>query len=170
MIAVADTSFLIDWVRYSKRDLIFQLFNLIYLPDSVFNEVRSERTLLWIAQGLENNKLAIFPELPQIREEALRLVYETRRLPVRPVDYPEAYCVAVGKAEGYTVLTENGGAVALVNYYKEYRDVKIMRALEVLIQLHNRGLITDIRNEIEEYNKQTGHRFSSKDLSGYDLI
>ena len=170
MIAVADTSFLIDWVRYSKRDLIFKLFDLIYLPDSVFNEVRNERTLLWIAQGLENNNLAIYPELPQIREEALRLVYETRRLPIRAVDYPEAYCVVIGKGEGYTVLTENGGAVALVNYYKDYKDVKVMRALEVLIQLHNKGLITDIKYEIEEYSKQTGHKFSSKDLSGYGLI
>ncbi|QGA53981.1 DNA-binding protein [Sulfolobus sp. E5-1-F] len=170
MIAIADTSFLIDWVRYSKRDLIFHIFDLVYVPESVFNEVRSERTLLWIAQGLESNKLAIFPELPQIRDEALRLVYETRRLPLRPVDYPEAYCVVVGKVLRYTVLTENGGAVALVNYYKEYMDVKVMRALEVLVELHRNGLVTDIRNEIKEYSRETGHMFSNKDLSYYGLI
>jgi predicted nucleic acid-binding protein len=96
MIAITDTSFLIDWVKYTRRDLIFKLFELIYIPESVFNEVRSEITLLWIAEGLENNKMAIFPEISELRNEALRLILETRRLPIRPVDFPEAYCVVVG--------------------------------------------------------------------------
>ena len=169
MIAIADTSFLIDWVRYSRRELIFQIFELIYIPEAVFNEVRSERTLLWIAEGLENNRIAVFPEVPQIRDEALRLVYETRRLPVRSVDYPEAYCVVVGKSLGYTVLTENGGAVALVRYYNEYSNVKVMRALEVLVELKNRGIISDIKAEIEKYTRETGHLFSNRDLSKYDI-
>ena len=170
MIAIADTSFVIDWVKYSKRELLFQLFDLIYLPESVFNEVKSENTLLWIAKGLEDNRIAIFPEIPQIRDEALRLVYETRRLPVRAVDYPEAYCVVVGKSLGYTVLTENGGAVALVRYYKEYNNVKVMRALEVLIELKNRGVISDIKAEVERYTRETGHSFSNRDLSKYGII
>ncbi|MFP3234672.1 MAG: DNA-binding protein [Sulfolobaceae archaeon] len=170
MIAITDTSFLIDWVKYTKRDLIFKLFELIYIPESVFNEVRSETTLLWIAEGLENNKMAIFPEISELRNEALRLVLETRRLPIRPVDFPEAYCVVVGKVQNYIVLTENGGAVALVNYYDDYKEVKVMRALEVLIELYKRGFIQEIKGEVKDYSRQTNHLFSNRDLRKYGLI
>jgi hypothetical protein len=89
--AIADTSFLIDWIRYSKSRLIFRLFEVIYIPESVLTEIRSERSLTWIAEGLEEGGLAIFPELPDISREALNLVARSRRLPIRPVDYPEAF-------------------------------------------------------------------------------
>ncbi|MGC9171138.1 MAG: DNA-binding protein, partial [Thermoproteus sp.] len=31
--AIADTSFLIDWARYSKRDYLWRLFDLVYIPE-----------------------------------------------------------------------------------------------------------------------------------------
>ena len=107
--AIADTSFIIDWVRYSKNKLLFKVFDVVYVLESVLAEIRSEGSLLWISKGLEGGKLAILPELPDISREALNLVAKSRRFPVRPVDYPEAFCMVVGKRLGLVVLTENGG-------------------------------------------------------------
>jgi len=38
--AIADTSFLVDWARYGKRDPIFQVFDVVYVPESVLRELK----------------------------------------------------------------------------------------------------------------------------------
>ena len=48
----------------------------------------------------------MFPELTNYREEALRLMELSSRYPVRRLDYPEAYCIAVASERGYIVLSE----------------------------------------------------------------
>jgi len=69
--AIADTSFIIDWVRYSKNKLLFKLlfkvFDAVYVPESVLAEIRSEGSLLWISKGLEGGKLAILLSYPTSR-------------------------------------------------------------------------------------------------------
>ncbi len=109
--AIADTSFIIDWVRYSGRDLLFRLFSTVWIPEPVLNEVRSENSLSWITGKLAEGKFALFPELTNYRDEALRLMELSSRYPVRRLDYPEAYCIAVASDRGYVVLSENGGAM-----------------------------------------------------------
>ena len=170
MIAIADTSFLIDWAKYDNRDLIFKIFELIYLPESTLNEIRNELTLIWISQALEENRMAIFPEIPQISNEALRLVNSSRRLPIRPVGYPEAYCTVVGKIFDYVVLTENGGVAALVDYFDEYNNVKVFRAIDVIYQLFKSGLVKDFKTELDRYSNQTKHMFSVRDLRKYGIL
>ncbi|RLG52018.1 MAG: hypothetical protein DRN99_07960 [Thermoproteota archaeon] len=48
MIAVCDTCFLIDWARYSRRELVFKAFRRLLTPKQVLDEVVSERTLEFI--------------------------------------------------------------------------------------------------------------------------
>ncbi|MCC6030583.1 MAG: DNA-binding protein [Desulfurococcales archaeon] len=165
--AIADTSFLIDWIRYSKSRLIFRLFEVIYIPESVLTEIRSERSLTWIAEGLEEGGLAIFPELPDISREALNLVARSRRLPIRPVDYPEAFCLVAGRRLDLTVLTENGGAIALASYDPEYSNVKILRGIDILYLLWRSGLINSFKDELEIYQQETKHIYSRRDLDRY---
>lgn len=165
--AIADTSFLIDWIRYSKSKLIFKLFNVIYIPENVLNEVKSERALIWVSEGLEEGNLAIFPELPEISREALDLVVRSRRVPVRPVDYPEAFCLVVGRRLNFTVLTENGGAIALKNYDPEYSEVEVLRGIDIIYRLWRLNHLNSFKDELELYQRETKHIYSRKDLIKY---
>jgi len=45
MMSVADTCFLIDWSRFSLRDILFELFDVVAVPEQVLAEVRREETL-----------------------------------------------------------------------------------------------------------------------------
>jgi len=166
--AIADSSFIIDWVRYSKSKLLFKLFNVIYIPESVLAEIRSERSLLWIAEGLEDGRLAVFPELPDLSREAINLVAKSRRYPVRPVDYPEAFCLVAGRRLDLVVLTENGGAVALREYDPEYSNIEVWRAIDALYKLWRLGYISSFREELELYQLETKHIYSKRDLEKYD--
>jgi len=168
--AIADTSFIIDWVRYSKSKSIFKIFDLIYIPESVLAEIKSERTLIWISESLEEGKLAIFPELPDISREALDLVAKSRRFPVRPVDYPEAFCLVVGKRFNLIVLTENGGALALRSYDPEYHDVVVWRAIDVLYKLWRLNYVNSFKEELELYQRETKRIYPKKDLIRYGDI
>jgi hypothetical protein len=165
--AVADTSFLIDWARYSRSKLLFKLFGVVFIPESVLAELRSERTLTWVAQGLEEGKLAVLPELPDASREALQLVARSRRLPVRPVDYPEAYCLVVGRELGYAVLTENGGALAVRDYDPSFASVEVLRALDILYRLWKLGRVESFRRELELYERETKRLYTARDLARY---
>uniref|UniRef100_A0A7C5UXG9 DNA-binding protein n=1 Tax=Ignisphaera aggregans TaxID=334771 RepID=A0A7C5UXG9_9CREN len=165
--AIVDTSFLIDWIKYSKSRFIFKLFDVIYIPESVLAEIRSERSLLWIAESLEKGELAILPELPDISREALNIVARSRRLPIRPVDYPEAFCLVAGKRLGLVVLTENGGAIALRSYDPEYSSVEIWRGIDILYKLWKFGYINSFKDELELYQQETKHIYSRRDLAKY---
>jgi len=152
----------VDWARYSKRDLIFELFQAIYLPESVLNEIRSEATIYWIVDNMVRDRIYLFTETPEVREEAIRVMRESRRYPIKSLDYPEAVCLVVGKMLGVIVLSENGGAYA--SQYIFLRGVRVWRAFEVLAELYRRGLVD--RSEFARYQVETHHRFSRRDLEG----
>jgi hypothetical protein len=88
--AIADTSFLIDWARYSRRDLLWRLFDVVHLPESVLAEIYSEGTLAWIVDGLASRRMALFTETDDVVDLARRIVSLSRALPARGVDLPEA--------------------------------------------------------------------------------
>jgi len=93
---------------------------------------------MWVAEKLAAGVMALFPELPNYRGEALRFMEIGERYPVRRLDYPEAYCIAVAGDRGCTVLSENGATYAAQFLYARTR---VWRALEVLIELVKRGLV-----------------------------
>ncbi|AET31742.1 hypothetical protein [Pyrobaculum ferrireducens] len=163
MEAIADTSFLIDWARYSRRNLLYTLFTVVNIPESVLAEIFSENTLAWITEGLASGKMALFTETEELVTYARRVVSLSRALPMRGVDLPEAVCLAAGVRFGYTVLTENGGAAMAPSFVQELSGVRVMRAVDVLHALAQRGVIS-LREEIERYQAETGHRFAKRDL------
>ncbi len=136
----------------------------MWIPEPVLNEVKSEGTLSWITNKLAEGKFALFPELGNYRDEALRLMELSTRYPVRRLDYPEAYCIAVSSDRGYVVLSENGGAYASQFLYARAR---VWRAFEVLAELLRMGLID--KSEFYKYERETLHRFSRRDLERLGL-
>ncbi|MDT7889428.1 MAG: hypothetical protein RQ885_10705 [Desulfurococcales archaeon] len=156
---------MIDWARYSRRDLIFEIFHTIYIPETVLGEIRSESTIYWITENMARDRIALFTETPEIREEAIRIMRESRRYPIKSIDYPEALCISIGKMLGIIVLSENGGA-----YFSQYiylRGLSVWRAFEVLLELYKRGLIE--RSEFTRYQVETHHRFPRRDLEALGI-
>ena len=166
-VAIADTCFLIDWARWRRRDAIFGVFRFVFVPESVLDEVVSETTIAWIANGLAAGSLALFTETADVVEEARRLVERSRRIPgMRGVDLPEAVCLCVGRRKGYVVLTENRGALMTVELMEEYRGVTVWRALEVIGEALRRGVISagNPLAVFREYEEDTRHIFPRRDL------
>ena len=170
MIAIADTCFLIDWSRFGLRDLLFQLFDVVAVPEQVLAEVRSEGTLLWIARQMGLEKLQLFTPTPRQLDEANRLVRCSYEIPgIRRIDLPEAICLVVGREHGFVVLTENRGALMIKEILPELSDVVIRRSLEVLRTCMIQGLIrvhgeNEIRRVFERYERETLHVFPRGEL------
>jgi len=166
--AVADTCFVIDWARFSKRDLLFELFDAVFVPESVLSEVKSERTVEFLASALASGRAALYTETPDEVEEARKLVEETRRLRLPPIDLPEALCLAVGRRRGYVVLTENRGALAAAELLEPYKGVVVWRALELLAAAVLEGVAGlgpgAARELFEAYERETLHFFPRRDL------
>ncbi len=166
--AIADTCFLIDWARYRGRDLLFKLY-IVYIPESVLREVKSETTIAWIASKLASGDLALFTETESEVEEARSVMERSRKMPNMPaVDLPEAICIAAGRRRGYVVLTENRGALKFVELAQDYSGVTIHRSLEILLELQLKGYLQpDCRDpalRFREYEEDTKHLFPRKDL------
>jgi len=167
--AIADTCFLIDWARYRDRDLLFKIFNAVFVPESVLREIKSEATVSWVASKLAENRLALYTETEDELEEARRLIEMSRRNPRIPsIDLPEAVCLSIGRRRGYIVLTENKGAIMASELLEGYRSVTVWRALEILLAVHLAGEVeVNCNNPIKrfmEYQEDTLHIFPHRDL------
>jgi len=167
--AIMDTSFLIDWVKYDKRDLIFNYYDLIFITESVLNEIRTETPLLWISEGLAKGRIKVLEEDREVRRKALLIVEATRGLPIRSADYPEAVCLVFGKELRVDVLTENGGVFAAKEFLSEYKDVKVYRGIDLLYLLYKKGLLSDFISELKTYIKFTKHTYSKEVLGKYGV-
>ncbi|MCD6084641.1 MAG: hypothetical protein J7J20_03775 [Desulfurococcales archaeon] len=169
-IAIADTCFLIDWARFRRRNVLFKLFRTVFVPEDVLNEVRSEQTVAWIAEGLSRDRLALYTPSRNEVEEARALVEESRLKPQLPsIDLPEAICLVAGRRRGYVVLTENRGALLAPKYMREYSGVTVWRALEIILNAVMADVVSidcSRPEEIfDEYSSDTLHIFPAKALS-----
>ncbi|MEM0278186.1 hypothetical protein [Pyrobaculum sp.] len=161
--AVADTCFLVDWVKFRRRDLLFAVFDVVWLPEPVLSEVKSEDTLDWVASKLAERRMALLPETPELRAEALSLMAEaSARLSAPLVDYPEAFCLAAGRRLGAVVLTENRGALAVPRVLPQYAGVEVWRSLEVLAKAVEAGAADC--SAFDEYREDAVHEFPKRDL------
>jgi len=167
--AIADTSFIIDWVRYYKRDLIFNYYNLLFIPESVLNEIRTELTLIWISDWVAKGRIKILEETIDVRNRAIRLVEASRVLPIRTLDYPEAVCMILAKDHGFHVLTENGGVYIAKEFFEEYKTITALRAIDLLYKFYTIRLIENFKEELEKYIASTRHRYSKEVLRKYGI-
>jgi len=167
--AIADTCFLIDWARYRRRNVLFKLFRTVFVSENVLTEIRSERTITWISDSLAKDRLSLYTPTPNELEEARELIEESRLQPRLPsIDLPEALCLVIGKKRGYVVLTENRGALLAPVFIKRFKNVKVWRALEVLLNVIKAGHISINCNNPEEifteYSEDTLHIFPKRAL------
>ena len=169
-IAIIDTCFLIDWIKYRNKDILFKIFNVIYVPEEVLREIVSENTLREIVHYLSEGKLILYTPTRDVVSEAYRLMNFVNSLKwVRTIEYPEAICLAVGYLYGYIVITENRGAIQIPEIVPGYERVIVWRSLEILKEAILRRLIhvsnvQDLERVFYEYEKDTKHYFPRKEL------
>ncbi len=166
MTASIDTCFIIDWSKYRKRHLLEKIFDYVFTTEEVLNEVSSENTLEYVLNLMIKGFLVIYPfktELSPIVRKALEISVSDPRIP--SLDPPEAYALAIAYKENCICLTENKGVLRLVEYYNEFKKVKVWRSLELFKYLYSKGLIEDFEKELENYSRDTGHVFPKKRFS-----
>jgi len=166
LMAIADTCFIIDWARYSRREILQQLFDRVLIPRQVLDEVRAEATVSFIASGLARGWLAYYEPTIEVVREADDLVRRALATPgLRRIDLPEAVCLVLGRLMGLVVLTENLGALALARRLPELRGVEVWRSLEVLKEALRRGLLSgNPRDEVERFSRETRHVFREEEV------
>jgi len=169
MIGVADTCFIIDWSKYSNREVLFKLFNKVLILKQVLDEVRREETLNYIVQKMMTEQIEFYEPSTLVLREADEIVRRSISIPhLRRVDLPEALCIAIGRGYGYVVLTENLGAYYFVKHEDRYKHVIIWRSIDVLREAYLKGFLHgDPLNIIEEYQRETKHVFSKREINRF---
>ena len=161
-IAIADTCFLINWLKYKRKNDILKLFKLIMIPLPVLDELGSEGKALlgqWIIKGY----ISFIPRLEFYDSEAYRIIELAKIRSLPRIDYPEAYCLVVASKRNYVVLTENKATRYIVSEINEYKHVRVLDSLDVLLSLYgnDKSLLT---KRMKEYMQDTGIIFSRKRL------
>ncbi|HDD34040.1 MAG TPA: hypothetical protein ENG30_02700 [Thermofilaceae archaeon] len=166
MIAIADTCFLVNWLRYRDRERIFQAYSSIAVPLLVLDELGA-RGRAMLGGWLASRRVFLVPRVNEYEVEALRLVEysHARRLP--RIDPPEAYCLAVARRRGYHFLTDNKAPRYLVREVAEYRGVEVLDSLDLLVRLYGTGV--ELRRALAAYSEDTGLKFSRIRLREYGI-
>ena len=170
MMGVADTCFLIDWSRFGLRDVLFELFDVVAVPEQVLAEIRREETLSWLARELGREKLQLFTPTPRQLDKAAELVRRSYAMPsIRRLDMPEAVCLIIGKDFDFVVLTENRGALMMAEALPDLSGVRVWRALEVLKECMKRGVLRvsdeeEVISMFKRYEEETLHIFPREEL------
>ncbi|MEM1597395.1 MAG: DNA-binding protein [Pyrobaculum sp.] len=147
--AIADTSFLVDWARYSKRDLLFSVFEVVHVPESVLREIKLPPAIDWVAQSLAAGKMALFTETQDVENKARELMALSRGKPLKRIDRGSMprrrHRIRLHRAD------RNGGA-----YYAPRvlgLGVTVWRAFEVLVEAWRLGLVGDLAGELKRYEE-----------------
>jgi hypothetical protein len=159
--AIADSSFLIDWSRYSRRDVLTRLFDAVHVPESALREVHLPPAIDWVSEKLAEGSFVLFTETPEIEAKARELMAASRSRPLKAIDYPEAAFLAAALRFGYTVLSENGGAYFAPRVLG--LDVVVWRAFEVIVEAWGRGLLSELVEELRRYEREAVHLFRRRD-------
>jgi predicted nucleic acid-binding protein len=162
--AVADTCFLVHWLRFRERERIFEVFESIAVPVMVLDEMGA-RGRVMLAPWLASRRAFLIPRINDYEVEALRLVEFSRSQRLPTLDPPEAYCLAVAKRRGYAVLTDNKAPKYLAQILKDYSTVKVLDSLDILSLIYG----DDLAEAVKAYKEDTGLVFSKTRLKTYGI-
>ncbi|MEM1547138.1 MAG: hypothetical protein QXP91_11875 [Candidatus Methanomethylicia archaeon] len=167
-IGVADTCFLIDWSSFSRRDLIKEVFSSILIMEQVLAEAKTRSVIEWIAKNLAEGFFILYTPLEDEINEARELILRVARLPfTRRIEVPEALCLVIARKINSYVLTENRGALMVIDVFEEYSNVKAWRSLELLreIAVNKLNRFKEASELIMFYQRETHHIFPEEDLN-----
>ena len=168
--AVVDTCFLINWARFSRRDLLRELFDRLFMPEPTFSEVKSEAALSLASEWLAKRFLVLTPVLPANEREVellLRFVAEHPQLP--SIDPPELYGFILAKRLGLPFLTDNKAPKRVALALESYSSVVVLDSLDVLKLAAETGSAS-LAELVDAFTRETGFRFSRTRLREVGLL
>ncbi|MCC6059889.1 MAG: hypothetical protein LM563_06560 [Thermofilum sp.] len=167
-VCVLDACFIIDWTRWSRRDLLWKVFSLGIVPEPVMREISTPQPLRVLREWMSAGFLTVHPSSRDLEDEALRLIVEARRNPRIPrIDPPEAVCVALARRIGAVVLSENRGVIRAYEAAGESLAPAIVwNSLRLLAHLYVTGAATSgsFEEVVAEYEQETKHAFSRREV------
>ena len=165
---VMDACFIIDWARWSGRDLIWKAFSTGFVPEIVLREIVSPSSLGLLRRWIVEGWLTIYPHSSELESEAVRLMLELRRDPRIPrIDAPEAVCVVIARRIGAVALTENRGILRAYQLTPErLKPAVVWNSLRLLAYLYSKGFLDaeSFYQLVEEYEEEVKHRFSKREV------
>jgi hypothetical protein len=162
--AIVDSCFVIDWSKFELRDVLFEVFDVIYVTPDVLDELRSEGALAWVGEELAKGRLSIYDPSEEERAKALEFVELTRATEHYPTaDFPEALGIVIAKKFNMTLLSENRAVLYAPLTFPEFSGVAVWRALDVLLEWAlRRGACDEFWSLLEKYERQTKRKYSKR--------
>uniref|UniRef100_A0A7C3SM55 DNA-binding protein n=1 Tax=Thermofilum pendens TaxID=2269 RepID=A0A7C3SM55_THEPE len=168
MLGVADACFLIDWARFRRRELLANLFELVFVHEEVLAQIRSPSAIDFVSRLLARGALRLYPWSAAEEELYVQIRDEVALDPRIPsLERPDLLCLVIAYRTGGALLTENLGVLRVVQFHPTYSRVSAWTALEVLEQMVYKGLaevrsVEDFISLVSEYCEDTKHVFSSR--------
>ena len=166
---VVDACFVIDWSRWRRRDLLWEVFSTGFVPEPVLREVSTPAPLRVLREWMAAGRLTVYPSSRELEDEAVSLVLEMRRDPRVPrIDPPEALCVVVARRIGAAVLSENRGILRAFQLAGErLAPAVVWNSLRLLAYLYSRGLAaaSSFADLLEEYTSDARRAFSQREVA-----
>ena len=126
-------------------------------------QFRGEAVLELVAKWMGEGFLALIAWSMLDEEELGRLrgfIEANSRIPV--LERPDLKSLVSAKRMGAVLLSENVGVLRVCQYVREYSQVRVFTALDVLALAVERGVGFKLRQLIAEYEEDTKHRFSER--------
>ena len=168
-VCVLDACFIIDWARWTGRNLLWKVFSFGFVPELVLREIATPQPLKVLREWMSAGFLTVHPSSRELEDEALRFIVEARKNPKIPrIDPPEAACVALARRVGAVVLTENRGVVRAYEVARESLAPAIVwNSLRLLAHFYAAGVVVSRGFEelVSGYEQEVKHAFSRREVA-----
>ena len=82
---IIDACFIIDWSKYSKKELLKSLFKRVFIHEEILAQLKSERPIFLASKWLSEKFMALYPQTSLSEELFEKLAEEVRKYPEIPI-------------------------------------------------------------------------------------
>lgn len=152
MVIIADSSALISLAVCNKLELIEKLFDNIYVPQAVYEEID-------VKNKPEANKLKVFLKNKVQKIDLSNYIISSLKLGIGELEAMALY----KKLNADFLLTDDKQARKIA----EYNNIKIIGSIGVLISAKKHGYINEIKTSLDSINNS--YIYLSKELYQHAL-
>ena len=165
--AVIDACLFINWSKFSLKEDLRKLASRLFMPEVVFQEIKSPHARALAAEWLSSRFLVLTPltKLDETEvENVLSIMSSYPQIP--PLDPPELYAFVLARRLRIPLLTDNKAPKRLVEVAPSYSGVIVLDSLDILVKLYGSH---ELKAVVERFMADTSFRFSSRRLAELGL-